>query len=291
MITSTAQRQYTSPVIAWRPLPADVSDLLCVESSEHEIGPWMHARPAITLTRSRAIVRLESRRSVQVERDTVLLVPPLHAYSIRLVEEGTAPVVTLLPGLRPAVKQSNTPALTTRADLVAAVAQLVSDPAREILPVLEQLAMESAVIAPKAIGIATPLLPLRDYLRAHLSAPVPTATLAEMAGLTEWHCIRAFHHEFGLPPHAYHMRLRLAEASRLLATGQSVSTVAYDCGFADQSHLSRKFKEIYGMAPAGWASVAGSDTQRIRSMRGQRAPLSVMRPERLRRQHAEKWQS
>ena len=59
-------------------------------------------------------------------------------------------------------------------------------------------------------------------------------------------------------PHAYHMQLRLAQACEALATGLSVSTVAYECGFADQSHLSRKFKEAYGLTPAAWANAVGA---------------------------------
>jgi len=101
---------------------------------------------------------------------------------------------------------------------------------------------------------ATPLAPLRDYLRAHLDEAVSIEALARMSGLTEYHLIRSFHREFGLPPHAYHVRLRLARAGELLSGGLSVSRTAYECGFADQSHLSRRFKEIYGLAPAAWVS-------------------------------------
>jgi AraC-like DNA-binding protein len=86
---------------------------------------------------------------------------------------------------------------------------------------------------------------------------VHTAALAAISGLTECHLIRSFHLEFGLPPHAYHMRLRLAVAAELLSNGLSVSTVAYEGGFADQSHLSRKFKEVYGLTPAAWGMAAG----------------------------------
>ena len=95
---------------------------------------------------------------------------------------------------------------------------------------------------------------LRDHLRDNPGDPVTIADLADLAGLTESHLIRSFHREFGLPPHAYHLRRRLAAASELLASGLSVSTVAYECGFADQSHLSRKFKEVYGLTPAAWAT-------------------------------------
>jgi AraC-like DNA-binding protein len=33
--------------------------------------------------------------------------------------------------------------------------------------------------------------------------------------------------------------------------------VANQCGFADQSHLSRKFKEVYGLTPGAWRTAVG----------------------------------
>jgi AraC-like DNA-binding protein len=43
--------------------------------------------------------------------------------------------------------------------------------------------------------------------------------------------------------------VRLARARRLLAEGKPATWVAYECGFSDQSHLIRRFKERYGVAP------------------------------------------
>jgi AraC-like DNA-binding protein len=95
-------------------------------------------------------------------------------------------------------------------------------------------------------------MPVRDYLRAHVEEPVTIETLVRLSGLSEFHLIRAFRREFGLPPHAYHVRLKLARARETLSRGVSVSRTAFACGFADQSHLSRKFKEVYGLTPATW---------------------------------------
>ena len=261
----------------WRPFPAELSELLCLESPTGGVGPWMHGRFAITLVRSRAIVRLESRRSVQVEGGTLLLVPPVHAYAVRPVGAARPSAVTLLfaSSALERVDQGNLPAIVARPELTESAVQLVSELARPVRAVdraseaaslLRALMAENAAVAPARTSCAaTPLLPLRDYLRAHLGEPVSTATLARISGLTESHCIRAFHHEFGLPPHAYQIRLRLAQACDLLARGESVSTAAYDCGFADQSHLTRKFKSGYGVAPGEWASAAGRGMVRATS--------------------------
>ena len=51
---------------------------------------------------------------------------------------------------------------------------------------------------------------------------------------------------------SYHTQVRLARARRLLAEGRPASWVAYECGFADQSHLTRRFKESYGMTPGAF---------------------------------------
>jgi AraC-like DNA-binding protein len=49
------------------------------------------------------------------------------------------------------------------------------------------------------------------------------------------------------------MHLRLARARRLLAQGVSASRAAYQAGFADQSHLTRRLKETTGLTPGEFA--------------------------------------
>ena len=264
-----------SRVRVWRPFPTELSDLLCVESANGAIGPWIHARVAIVLVRSRSIVRVEGRRSVQVQPNSVVLVPESQVFSVRSVEDAALPIVCLLLGSRWArngVAGSFLPGIVTRPELVASASRFVDDIGRPVrsfesasglAALVPSLLLASAPIANvRSSGTATSLAPLRDYLIAHVGEPVSIATLATVSGLTESHCIRAFHYEFGLPPHAYHLRLRLALACDLLARGQSVSTVAYDCGFADQSHLSRKFKEVYGVAPGAWSAAVRVENAR-----------------------------
>jgi AraC-like DNA-binding protein len=127
----------------------------------------------------------------------------------------------------------------------------------EARSLIEHLIEAGAAVEVARSGFAMETLnAVRDYMRDHLDEQISTATLSRFSGLTECHLIRAFHREFGLPPHAYHMQLRLAQACEALESGLSVSTVAYECGFADQSHLSRKFKDAYGITPAAWARTA-----------------------------------
>ena len=262
---------------AWRPFPREVADLLCIEEPVGELRPRMHGRYSVTLVRSPAVVRVESGPSVVADRCALLLVPAWQLYALRAprgAADRAAGAVSLLleEHLLEGLGTDDRPAIVMDAELGAEVAALVVqlrrpvpsvDCAAKIRSVLEQLATGSTPLAAaRSSRAVAPLVAVRDHFRTRLGETLTTASVARMSGLTEWHLIRAFHREFGLPPHAYHLRLRLAAVCELLAAGLSVSTATYECGFADQSHLSRKFKEVYGLTPAAWAAAVGGQAQR-----------------------------
>lgn len=89
----------------------------------------------------------------------------------------------------------------------------------------------------------------RDHLAAHFSEDLSLAELAALAGLDRFQLLRAFRRRIGLPPHLYQTQLRLRHARRLLLRGERPAMVAAAVGFADQSHLIRKFKAAYGVTP------------------------------------------
>ena len=87
------------------------------------------------------------------------------------------------------------------------------------------------------------------YLDGHFADNVDLATLANVAGLSRFHLIRAFRKETGLTPHAWLTDRRIRAARPLLAAGGRPGEVAHACGFADQSHLTRAFKARIGVTP------------------------------------------
>jgi AraC-like DNA-binding protein len=93
---------------------------------------------------------------------------------------------------------------------------------------------------------------VREYLREHLHEHVRLDDLAAMASLSRFQLTRQFERAYGLPLHAYHVHLRLSEAKKRLRAGLPIATVAADLGFADQSHLNRRFKGAFGMTPGEW---------------------------------------
>jgi AraC-like DNA-binding protein len=48
------------------------------------------------------------------------------------------------------------------------------------------------------------------------------------------------------------MLRRLDQARRLIAAGRPLAQAAADAGFTDQSHLTRRHVQPYGMTPDRW---------------------------------------
>lgn len=83
--------------------------------------------------------------------------------------------------------------------------------------------------------------------------------IADAVGLSRSELSRRFKAYFRVTPKLYRKQLRLALATRALAKGSSVLTAAHDAGFSDTAHLSRTFREQYGIAPSSWSRrVAGA---------------------------------
>lgn len=76
------------------------------------------------------------------------------------------------------------------------------------------------------------------------------ADLAALAKLSEGHFSRAFKRSVGLPPHRYLLHRRVAAAARLLADEKrSITDIALDLGFSDQSQFTRQFAALTGVTP------------------------------------------
>jgi transcriptional regulator GlxA family with amidase domain len=82
---------------------------------------------------------------------------------------------------------------------------------------------------------------------------IPLDELAAYAGISKFHLSRLFVRYLGRPPQRFHSELRLVRAKQLLRSGQRGADVAYALGFADQAHLSRRFKVRWGVSPRTYA--------------------------------------
>jgi len=77
--------------------------------------------------------------------------------------------------------------------------------------------------------------------------------LAKLVGLSVSAFERLFRMHLQTSPMQFHRKLRLARAAAaLIQSPSSIAKIAQRFGFSDQAHLSRKFKEFYGVTPSCW---------------------------------------
>lgn len=91
------------------------------------------------------------------------------------------------------------------------------------------------------------------HIEANLASKLGVGDLADLVALSKSHFSRAFKHSLGLPPMEYVVVRRVERAKALISsTRDSLAEVALACGFADQSHLNRRFRNFIGMSPGRW---------------------------------------
>ena len=92
---------------------------------------------------------------------------------------------------------------------------------------------------------------VRDYVGARLEDNIGIQGLADAAGLSMYHFARAFKQSEGITPHEYLVQCRVRRARELLRSSElPLAEIARACGFSDQSHCARRFREHFGVTPS-----------------------------------------
>jgi AraC-like DNA-binding protein len=91
-----------------------------------------------------------------------------------------------------------------------------------------------------------------ERIEHDIDQPLSLDQLAAEAGLGVRQFCRAFRASTGASPHQFVLERRIARAQRLIAAGGVLAEVALQCGFADQSQLTRSFARRVGLTPAAY---------------------------------------
>jgi len=94
---------------------------------------------------------------------------------------------------------------------------------------------------------------VREYLAENFAHRTTLNDLSDLTGISPFHLLRIFRDTVGAPPHQFQNHLRIEEAKRLLREGIAAGQVATEVGFADQSHLTRRFQQVVGVTPGEFA--------------------------------------
>jgi AraC-like DNA-binding protein len=93
-----------------------------------------------------------------------------------------------------------------------------------------------------------------DMILADPADPRDLDDWARVAGMARRTLTRAFREETGMGLSTWRQQVRLMAALSLLATGRSISSVAYDVGYESPSSFTAMFHRTLGVPPSGYAT-------------------------------------
>ena len=257
-----------SSIRFWQPAPEAGTELIgaYLESSE---GPLhLHEEWQFGVLDVPSKLSLGAYRRCSVGADDVTIVPPYDVHSERGVA-GMSPRWRMLYVAPSIVRQLAGGRKAPRTRLSVVTDPVAATELRELLRESEDGSITGSDFIRRVTSWLQRCLPrcvedtatsrpmsaverVRAYLQNRPTESVGLSELGAIAGVTLSRLARSFTKAVGLPLASYHAHTRLAHARRLLAEGKSATWVAFECGFADQSHFSRRFKVCYGLTPGAF---------------------------------------
>lgn len=106
-----------------------------------------------------------------------------------------------------------------------------------------------------------------DYIEKNIYKEIILDELAIEANISKFHFLRVFKQKMGETPIQLISRLRLEKVSAMLVAkpNDSISDVAYECGFTDLSSFSKSFKKKFGKSASIWRKEKISNFRQIDS--------------------------
>jgi AraC-like DNA-binding protein len=92
----------------------------------------------------------------------------------------------------------------------------------------------------------------RERLADDLLNPPSLSELAALVGVSKYQLLRRFERAYGTTPHEWLRQARVERARLSIRNGATLANAAVDCGFADQSHMTRAFVAHFGFTPGAW---------------------------------------
>jgi transcriptional regulator GlxA family with amidase domain len=101
---------------------------------------------------------------------------------------------------------------------------------------------------------------IQGYIALNMHSKIRVMDLVRVVRFSPRRFDRVFKKTFDCTPHQYIVRMRIARARKLLlGTDDSLSKIAAECGFGNQSHLSNLFRKTMGQSPGTWRRLHGID--------------------------------
>lgn len=197
------------------------------------------------------------------ELHRTVAVPPVCHFKVAIIPPNQVETAAAEAGLRRAphlrVAQAEDPILARLIFHLGCIAE------GEATTALEVQSLQASMIhrllghgeqAPRAsAGCFKPrcLARVKDYLNENIDFDVSLDELSRIGGVSRYWLVRNFRRAYGMPPHAFHLQMRVVRARALLRQGMTGVQVAAKLGFTDQAHFIRHFKRIMYATPGDYA--------------------------------------
>lgn len=94
----------------------------------------------------------------------------------------------------------------------------------------------------------------KEFIKDNYNQSFSLDDFSKEFNISKFHFLRLFKQHTSVSPHTYLMIRKVEKAKQFLRNGLGISEVAFLCGFTDQSHLNKKFKQLTGLTPGIYKS-------------------------------------
>jgi AraC-like DNA-binding protein len=118
------------------------------------------------------------------------------------------------------------------------------------------LALDMSLRAPASSATsAIAIERARAFLDENFMRTVASEELETVTGIDRYTLARHFRARLGTSPYRYLTMRRLDRVKSAIASGHALADAAFMSGFADQSHMTRQFKQAFGLTPGHWQTI------------------------------------
>ncbi len=105
------------------------------------------------------------------------------------------------------------------------------------------------------------LIRVEEYLEAHYSETICSQAIGRAVGVHPAHMMRQFRRAHRCTIGDYVRSLRIERACQMMRSSSlTLSEIAHEIGFADQSHFNRSFRSQMGVTPSAYGLAVGSSS-------------------------------
>ncbi len=106
------------------------------------------------------------------------------------------------------------------------------------------------VIEPRGKLFGLQIKNLLDYTASYIDQDISLEALAAQVNLSPYHFAKVFKRTTGVSPHQFVLNYRIEKAMEMMKNkALSLTEIAYNIGFYDQSHFTHSFKRVVGVTP------------------------------------------